>query len=169
MSLPDLFCMALLARFWGYYPGYSGVFARDLNALTWVVLKAHTANRAGTVTLRSADPLDRPAIDFNYFSDGDADLKAVVEGVRFVRRLTRELRDRRLIAREELPGRDGLGDAELAEFVRLNAWGHHACGTCPIGPPEANGVLSSTSAYTTPATCGSSTLRSFPASPGFSS
>jgi choline dehydrogenase-like flavoprotein len=143
VPVPDLFCMALLAHFRGYYPGYSGVFATDRNALTWVVLKGHTTNRSGTVTLRSADPLDRPAIDFNYFSDGDADLKAVVEGVRFVRRVTRKLRDRKLIAREELPGDGIVGDPELAEFVRANAWGHHACGTCPIGPPEANGVLSS--------------------------
>jgi choline dehydrogenase len=143
VPLPDLFCMALLANFRGYYPGYSGVFATDRNALTWVVLKGHTTNRSGTVMLRSADPLDPPAIDFNYFSDGDADLNAVVEGVRFVRRVTRRLRERKLIAREELPGDDVVSDAELAEFVRLNAWGHHACGTCQIGPPEANGVLRS--------------------------
>ncbi len=143
VPLPDLFCMALLADFRGYYPGYSGVFARERNALTWVVLKGHTANRSGTVTLRSADPLVRPAIDFNYFSDGDADLNAVVEGVRFVRRVTRKLRERKLVDREELPGDDIVGDAELAEFVRVNAWGHHACGTCQIGPAGANGVLSS--------------------------
>jgi choline dehydrogenase len=141
VPLPDLFCMALLANFRGYYPGYSGVFAKDRNALTWVVLKGHTTNRSGTVTLRSADPLDRPAIDFNYFSDGDADLNAVVEGVRFVRRVTRKLRERKVIAREELPGDDVVSDGELAEFVRVNAWGHHACGSCQIGPPEANGVL----------------------------
>ena len=76
VPVPDLFCMALLASFQGYYPGYSGVFAQDLNALTWVVLKGHTQNRAGTVTLRSADPLDTPAINFNYFTDGgDADVE----------------------------------------------------------------------------------------------
>jgi choline dehydrogenase-like flavoprotein len=136
--------MALLANFTGYYPGYSGVFARDLNALTWVVLKAHTANRAGTVTLRSNDPLDKPAIDFNYFTDGgDADLTAVVEGIRFVRRVTRPLRERGLVAGEEVPGDDVVTDDELAEFVRLNAWGHHACGTCAIGAAEANGVVDS--------------------------
>src|SRR5207245_7464172 len=67
---------------------------------------------------------------------GDADLKAVVEGVRFVRRVTRTLRERRLVAAEELPGDHLVSDAELAEFVRLNAWGHHACGTCAIGPTE---------------------------------
>ena len=53
--LPDLFCMALLGRFDGYYPGYSRQFAEHLNYLTWAVLKAHTNNCAGEVTLRSAD------------------------------------------------------------------------------------------------------------------
>jgi choline dehydrogenase len=40
-----------------------------------------------------------------------------------------------------LPGDEITGDAELAEFVRVNAWGHHACGTCAIGSPETNGVV----------------------------
>jgi len=142
VPVPDLFCMALLAGFRGYYPGYSGAFAKDLNALTWVVLKGHTHNRAGTVALRSNDPLDTPAIDFNYFTDGgDADTKAVVEGIRFVRRVTRTLRERRLVAGEEVPGDGIVSDDELAEFVRLNAWGHHACGTCAIGSTETNGVV----------------------------
>jgi choline dehydrogenase-like flavoprotein len=143
VPIPDLFCMALLANFKGYYPGYSAVFARDLNALTWVVLKGHTSNRAGTVTLRSSDPLDTPAIDFNYFTDGDADLKAVVEGIRFVRKVTRKLRDRGLVTAEEVPGDDVVDDEALATFVRLNAWGHHACGSCAIGARETNGVLGS--------------------------
>jgi len=144
VPLPDLFCMALLARFEGYYPGYSGVFAKDLNALTWVVLKGHTNNRGGTVTLRSGDPLDTPAINFNYFSGGDdTDLNAVVEGIRFVRRVTHKLRERGLVAREELPGDTVVDDQGLAEFVRSSAWGHHACGTCPIGSPDLGGVLSS--------------------------
>ena len=38
-------------------------------------------------------------------------------------------------------GQEVNKDAELAEFVRRNAWGHHACGTCAIGPPETNGVV----------------------------
>ena len=144
VPLPDLFCMALLANFQGYYPGYSGVFAKDLNALTWVVLKGHTTNRAGSVTLRSNDPLDTPVINFNYFTDGgDADLKAVVEGVKFVRRVTRKLRECGLVASEEVPGDGVVDDEALADFVRVNAWGHHACGTCQIGARETNGVLGS--------------------------
>ena len=69
-AAPDLFCMALLAHFRGYRPGYSATVARDLNYLTWVVLRRIRANRAGTVTLRSSDPRDLPQIDFNYFSEG---------------------------------------------------------------------------------------------------
>jgi choline dehydrogenase len=142
IEIPDLFCMALLAGFKGYYPGYSATFPHDLNALTWVVLKGHTVNPGGTVTLRSADPLDTPLIDFNYFSGGgDADLKAVVEGIRFVRRVTQRLRDRGIVAAEDLPGDDVSSDADLGEFVRTQSWGHHACGTCAIGPADEGGVL----------------------------
>lgn len=140
--LPDQFCMSLLARFSGYRPGYSHDFAEKLNYLTWVVLKAHTRNAAGEVTLRSADPRDMPLINFRYFQEGgNEDLTAVVDGIRFVRRLTAKLKKAGYIEEEELPG-DGLqSDGELCEFVRKNAWGHHASCTCPIGPMERNGVL----------------------------
>ena len=59
-ALPDLFCMALVARFDGYKPGYSASLGTDKNFLTWVILKAHTKNAAGEITLRSADPLEPP-------------------------------------------------------------------------------------------------------------
>lgn len=141
---PDLFCMALLTSFRGYRPGYSQALATDLNYLTWVVLKAHTRNRAGEVTLRSADPRDVPHINFHYFEEGAADdLKAVVDGVRFVRQLTADLKKQNLIAEEELPGDDLKSDEQLEEFVRHHAWGHHASCTCAIGPRDKNGVLGS--------------------------
>jgi len=143
-GLADLFCMALLANFRGYYPCYSADCARDLNYLTWVVLKAHTRNRAGQVTLRSADPRDTPVINFNYFAEGgEEDLDAVVDGIRFVRRLTEKLRRRHLLAKEELPGAGIETADDLRQFVRDNAWGHHASCSCPIGPRERGGVLSS--------------------------
>ena len=49
--------------------------------------------------------------------------KAVVEGIRFVRRVTRTLRERGLVAGEEVPGDEVVGDAELAEFVRAERLG----------------------------------------------
>jgi choline dehydrogenase-like flavoprotein len=133
-GVPDLFCMCLLTKFNGYYPKYSRDFAANLNYLTWVVLKAHTRNHAGEVTLRSADPRDTPAIDFRYFAEGgDQDLDAIVDGIRFVRKLTAPLKRQGLIAEEERPGDHLTCDAELREFVRSNTWGHHASCTCPIG------------------------------------
>ena len=99
--------MALLAQFKGYFPGYSALFPQGLNYLTWVILKAHTKNRKGRVTLRSADPRDTPLINFNYFEEGgDEDLEAVVEGIQFVRNLTAKLQREELIVTEEIPGRD---------------------------------------------------------------
>ena len=144
---PDLFCMALLARFQGYFSGYSRDIAARHDYLTWVVLKAHTSNRAGEVTLRSADPRDMPHVNFHYFEEGSdsvgEDLKAVVTGLRSIRRMTAELKERGMIAEEELPGEAVQSDEQLADYARDNAWGHHASCTCAIGPREANGVLDS--------------------------
>jgi choline dehydrogenase-like flavoprotein len=143
-GLPDLFCMSLLARFSGYAPNYSRVFAEKLNYLTWVVLKAHTRNRSGEVTLQSNDPRDTPLVNFRYFHDGgEEDLAAVVDGINFVRRLSARLKQKGLIAEEEIPGERMTDAGELREFVRANAWGHHASCTCAIGPREQNGVLDS--------------------------
>jgi len=145
--LPDLFCFALLGLFRGYFPGYSRLFAEHLNYLTWAILKAHTLNRAGEVTLRSADPRDVPEINFHYFEEGSDehgdDLDAVVEGIKFVRTMTAQLKQQKLIAEEELPGESVRSDDDLRTFVRDHAWGHHASCTCPIGPRGQGGVLSS--------------------------
>src|SRR6185312_9678968 len=115
--------------------------------LTWTVLKAHTENRAGTVTLNSADPRDPPAVAFRYFEEGSDtagdDLKAVVEAIRFVRKMTAPLKQDGLIAEEELPGEELDSDDQLAGYVRDTAWGHHASCSCAIGPRDAGGVLDS--------------------------
>ena len=143
--VPDLFLMALIARFLGYFPGYSREIVEYHEYLSWVVLKAHTLNRAGTVTLASSDPCAVPEINFNYFDPSDdgvhEDLHAVVEGIRVVRRLVDALNDSKPIAVEEVPGRLLQSDEDLARFVRDNAWGHHACGTCAIGQRDRGGVV----------------------------
>jgi choline dehydrogenase-like flavoprotein len=145
--LPDLFCFALLGLFEGYFPTYSKLLPEHPNYLTWAILKAHTLNRAGEVTLRSADPRDVPEINFHYFEEGSDeygdDLEAVVEGIKFVRTMTAQLKKEKLIAEEELPGESVQSDDDLRTFVRDHAWGHHASCTCPIGARETGGVLSS--------------------------
>ncbi|WEJ08454.1 GMC family oxidoreductase [Sinorhizobium prairiense] len=144
---PDLFSMALLADFRGYFPGYSKLVSRRHNVLTWAVLKAHTENRAGTVLLRSRDPRDPPLVEFRYFEEGSgnaaADLEAVVAGIRFARKLSGLLKAVGVIVAEETPGEDLQSDQELADHVRANAWGHHASCSCAIGPRGADGVLDS--------------------------
>ena len=114
--------------------------------LTWVVLKGHTNNRGGSVTITSPDPRARPAINFRYFEEGtDAggdDLQAVVDGVKLVRRMTDGMKPD-LISREELPGDDVTSDADLKKFVQDHAWGHHASCTCAIGAEANGGVLTS--------------------------
>jgi choline dehydrogenase-like flavoprotein len=145
--VPDLFCLGLLARFEGYFPGYSKLISGHRDYLSWIILKGRTANHAGTVTLQSADPRDPPRVNFRYFDEGsdggEQDLDAVVDGVKFVRRISADLVKRGLIAGEHLPGGRVQSDDELREFVRDNAWGHHASCSCPIGPKEKGGVLSS--------------------------
>lgn len=143
--LPDLFIFALIGYFRGYFPHYSKEFPDKRNYITWAILKAHTENCAGTVRLRSADPLDTPLIDFCYFTEGNntdgSDLQSVVEGVKFVRELTEKLRKIELIAEEELPGEAAQTDEQIADFVKNNAWGHHASCSCPIGPQNRGGVV----------------------------
>ena len=145
--VPDLFCYGLIGEFAGYQPGYSKRLRESPNCLTWVVLKGHTNNTAGEVTLRSPDPRDTPLINFRYFEEGnDAgghDLKGIVEGVRFVRRVTARLKRQGLVAKEELPGDACESEEQLSRYVREHAWGHHAACSCPIGTAANGGVLSS--------------------------
>jgi choline dehydrogenase len=142
--VPDLFCYALLADFRGYQPGYSEVIRKRHDCLTWVVLKGHTSNRGGWVRIVSANPRVRPEINFRYFEEGTDgsgdDLRATVEGIRLVRRLSAGMKPR-LIVEEELPGDGVTSDDELRQFVRDHAWGHHASCTCAIGSEAGGGVL----------------------------
>jgi choline dehydrogenase-like flavoprotein len=144
---PDLFVMALLTRFSGYFPGYSDKIRDSRDDLTFALLKAHTNNRGGTVTLKSADPRDPPRIDFHYFEEGTDhsgdDLAAVAEGIRRIRRMSDRLQGSGLLHGEEIPGADLQNEEQLRQFVREHAWGHHASCTCAIGPRNAGGVLAS--------------------------
>lgn len=144
---PDIFGMALPTRFEGYFPGYSRYLQRDHDYLTWALLKAHTHNRAGTVALRSADPRDTPQINFHYFEEGTdkqhQDLRALVRAIGLVRDLTAPLIKKGVIEKECAPGPGVTTAAALEQYIRDTAWGHHACGSCPIGPTHKGGVLDS--------------------------
>jgi choline dehydrogenase len=142
---PDLFVMALLTRFSGYFPGYSDDIRKSRGDLTFAVLKAHTKNRGGRVTLASSDPRDPPRIDFRSFEEGtDAsgdDLTAVVDGVRRVRGMAAAMRG--VLLEEDIPGAELASEDALKDYVRQHSWGHHASCTCAIGPRDQSGVLTS--------------------------
>jgi choline dehydrogenase-like flavoprotein len=86
-----------------------------------------------------------PLVNFHYFEEGDdskgEDLQAVVEAVRFVRRMTAPLITSGRIAEELSPGAQVQSDEALAAYVRDTAWGHHASCSCAIGPAANGGVL----------------------------
>jgi choline dehydrogenase len=139
---PDLFIFGLPASFHGYFPGYDEVLEAQQNRFTWAILKAHTKNQGGSVRLATGNPYDRPKINFAYFDEGTDkggdDLNAVVEGISFVRRFMTHLgvEARPLVAKDGAPV--DLNDRrQVTEWVMREAWGHHACGTCRIGPRDA--------------------------------
>ncbi len=132
---PDLYIFGLPSSFQGYFPGYSKDLERNKNYFTWAILKAHTRNTAGRVTLASSDPRDMPAINFHYFSEGndtaEEDLESVADGVEFVRRMMKHAGS--VTKREVIPG-EGVGTREqIKEFIKDQAWGHHASCTCKMG------------------------------------
>lgn len=137
---PDLFIFGVPLEFRGYQVGYSGVRARNL--FTWIILKSHSQNDEGLIRLRSGDPRDTPIINFHSFrtrtSDdsgaSDPDLLALAEGVRFAREIVK--RAAKVVKGESHPGPQVApynDTAKIREWIRRDAWGHHACGTCRMG------------------------------------
>jgi choline dehydrogenase len=114
-----------------------------------VILKGHSQNRGGTVKLRSADPRVRPAINFHYFDDGDVDqgqdvndLTAVVNAIELVRRIGNRTDAIPFFGafHEVWPGAQADTRQELGDWVKAEAWGHHASCSAKIGAdadPEA--------------------------------
>src|SRR5256714_212599 len=157
LAQPDLFIFGIPLPFQGYAVGYSDVHKNYPNGqfrhlFTWAILKGHTSNHDGTVKLRSINPLDTPEINFHSFhevskpdrANDDADLAAVADGVRFVRDIAKRSW---YVKNEFYPGFDQVppdDEAAIKDWIRREAWGHHACGTCRMGPDgDENAVLDS--------------------------
>jgi choline dehydrogenase-like flavoprotein len=156
LAQPDLFIFGIPLPFEGYSVGYSDVqknFPGKCRRLfTWAILKGHTYNHDGTVKLRSSDPLVTPEINFHSFhevskpnsNDDDPDLAALVEGVRFVRDIAKRAD---FVKNEFYPGYADVpanDEQALKNWIRRTTWGHHACGTCRMGPDgDENAVLDS--------------------------
>ncbi|MBL4636059.1 MAG: GMC family oxidoreductase [Kofleriaceae bacterium] len=172
----DLHIFGVPGPFRGYKPNYSALIPKEesRNLFTWVILKAHTDNRGGTVRLRCEQEVDgvcvvnpraTPDINFHYFhegveyeegnpgfegSRGERDLEAVVRGIEFVRDIEEQTNVEMagtvtgpLLASKIVetwpgenfaPGETFSSERErLQEFVRREAWGHHASCSAPMG------------------------------------
>lgn len=143
MEAPDLLIFGLPLQFKGYYPDYHkdfiprGLNGPDHRLWSWVILKNRPSGKQrGWVRLKSSSPYARPDIQFNYFPDrhNDPDLQSLIQGVRFVRKIsTPPNRASAEITAELLPGNHIQSDHDLRQWIMNEAWGHHACGTCKIG------------------------------------
>ena len=143
----DMYIFGGPVDFTGYFPQWGDAAVADHKHFSWYTLKAHARNKAGTVTLRSTDPLDTPEINFNYFDTGtteggadDLDLNAIIQAVNISRQALEEYYKYGILGgsdfTEEAPGSDVTSDEDVGQYIKDRAWGHHACCTAKIGADD---------------------------------
>ncbi len=122
---------------WGNPPDLQFYVGRGLETpdkfVTITVSLVQSKSR-GDVRLRSADPLAAPIIRANYLQE-QADVDALVRGVKLARWFGEADAYRPLLAGELLPGEAMKSDADLETFTRRDADTiYHGGGTCKMGP-----------------------------------
>jgi choline dehydrogenase len=94
-----------------------------------------TPQSRGTVSLRSADPSERPVVDMQFLSD-PADVAALARSIEIARSVAATTAMKPFVVREVAPGRDLVGD-ELTAFIRNGATTYfHASGACRMGSDD---------------------------------
>ena len=87
----------------------------------------------GYVLVRSPDPREQPAINPRYLAE-DTDQRAIVGGLKFVRRLFAAPALAKHVVAENMPGPDVRTDAELLDYARANgSTVYHASCSCMMG------------------------------------
>ena len=143
----DMYIFGGPVDFTGYFPQWGDAAVADHKHFSWYTLKAHARNKAGTVTLRSTDPLDTPVINFNYFDTGttaggadELDLNAIIQAVNMSRQALSEYYKYSILGgsdfTEEAPGPDVTSNEDIGQYIKDRAWGHHACCTAKIGADD---------------------------------
>jgi choline dehydrogenase/4-pyridoxate dehydrogenase len=131
-DVPDL-QIILTAAPLGGHPYLSPFKAPFADAFVARVVGIQPKSR-GTVTLRSADPADAPAIRQNFFAE-PVDLATLREGLRIAEAIAAQPALAPFIAREIVPGAETTSDADLDRHIRATSITlHHPAGTCRMGP-----------------------------------
>jgi choline dehydrogenase len=87
----------------------------------------------GYVLARSLDPREPPAINPRYLAE-DADRRAMVGGLKFLRRLFAAPSLAKYVVAENMPGRSVQTDEELLDYARQNgSTVYHASCSCMMG------------------------------------
>ena len=95
----------------------------------------------GQITLRSADPADKPRIFFNYMSQ-DKDWEEFRTCIRLTREIFAQEAFKPFVKHEIQPGAAAQTDAELDDFIREHAESaYHPCGTCRMGRADDPGAV----------------------------
>ncbi|WP_255954102.1 GMC family oxidoreductase [Streptomyces odontomachi] len=96
------------------------------------------AKSRGRLYLTSADPEDKPALDFRYFTDeADYDARTLVDGIRIARQIARTQPLAGWLNHEVCPGPEVTGDDELSAYARQVAHTvYHPAGTCRMGAAD---------------------------------
>ena len=110
--------------------------SRNGRALHFTII-LQSAKSSGVLTLASANPADKPRIDYRYFED-EFDLRRMREAVRLSAKLLEHQSFRPLVSRLIAPT-----EAELESDDKLDAWLHenilttfHTSGSCRMGPDD---------------------------------
>lgn len=116
----------------GYGLTESGPVLFDRPAVTGLTDVLRPYSR-GWVKLKSASPLDQPAIQPNLFGD-ERDIDTLLAGATFLRKIFQTEPMSRYVVGEYTPGDDVRSDDDWRAYIRENAIGiYHCAGTCKMG------------------------------------
>ncbi|KAF2965312.1 hypothetical protein GQX73_g8258 [Xylaria multiplex] len=125
----DISLWPLPYGFEGYFPGFPGDHEAIAFTIAFALKNPHSSQ--GTVTLRSADPLDPPEVNFRFFEEGaNQDLQGMLEAVNFVGNMKARIANSSgLVPIEEL----GPCPSSSQACLKNQAYSRHATGSCAIG------------------------------------
>jgi choline dehydrogenase len=90
----------------------------------------------GSVRIRSADPNEPPAIQYNFLST-DADRRTVIDGLKLVRRLMSTAAMKPYVLAEHAPGERVKTDEDWLSYAReLGGTVYHPTSTCRMGQDD---------------------------------